>query len=194
VFFCYRLCFILILLVGPSELALAQFDLPLGQHEQADKSVAARELVSKYCRLDYEGARLNSPGWSKLEPLVWWKTNPDYTQMDIVTRYAVESEPSPNHGKYNVTVQYRTLGIFDLVTGYVREPENSVREVNYTVSAVNGEWRILDADSTMPHPSRAAMVKWLNARMASNADTSAKKIYQDALQQLQAPPATSSPR
>ena len=192
-FLYYRLLFIIVLLAGPSELVLAQFDLPLGQREQVDKSAETRELVSKYCRLDYEGARLNAPDWSKLQPLVWWKTNPDYTQMDIVTRYTVEGEPSSNRGKYNVTVQYRTLGIFDLVAGYVSEPANSVQEVNYTVSAVNGEWRILDADNTMPHPSRPAMIKWLNSRISGTTDAAARKIYEDALRQLQIPGATPAP-
>lgn len=192
-FLYYRLLFIIVLLAGPSELVLAQFDFPLGQREQVDKSAETRELVSKYCRLDYEGARLNAPDWSKLQPLVWWKTNPDYTQMDIVTRYTVEGEPSPNRGKYNVTVQYRTLGIFDLVAGYVSEPANSVQEVNYTVSAVNGEWRILDADNTMPHPSRPAMIKWLNSRISGTTDAAARKIYEDALRQLQTPGATPAP-
>ena len=192
-FLYYRLLFIIVLLAGPSELVLAQFDLPLGQREQVDKSAETRELVSKYCRLDYEGARLNAPDWSKLQPLVWWKTNPDYTQMDIVTRYTVEGEPSSNRGKYNVTVQYRTLGIFDLVAGYVSEPANSVQEVNYTVSAVNGEWRILDADNTMPHPSRPAMIKWLNSRISGTTDAAARKIYEDALRQLQTPGATPAP-
>lgn len=184
-----RLFFVILFIVGSTGVVRAQFDLPIGQREQLDKDVEVRDQVSRYCRLDYEGARLNAQDWAKLQPLVWWKSNPDYTQIDVVSRYTVETEATENHGKYNVTVQYRKLGNFDLAAGYVREPANSVQEVNYTVTAVNGEWRILDTDNTMPHASRAAVLKWLNAKISSAPDAPARKIYEDALRQLQPQPA-----
>jgi len=175
----------LVLLACP--MLYAQFDYPLGQRDQLDKSVEVRELVAKYCRADYEGARLNAQDWPKLEPLVWWKSNPDFTEIKIISRYTVESEPSQNHGKFNVSVQYRLLGSFDLATGFIREPANAVQQVDYTVSAVNSDWRIADADNPMPHPSRAAAVKWLNAKISTMTDPATKKIYEDALRQLQPP-------
>jgi hypothetical protein len=91
-----------------------------------------------------------------------------------------------NHGKYLVTVHYRLLGTYDLANGYVREPEGAMQDVDFTVKAENSEWRIADSENPLPHPSRAAMLKWLNGKLSAAQDETAKARYQDALQQLQA--------
>src|ERR1039458_60353 len=90
--------------------ALAQFPLPLGHVEQDTRAEQMRELVSKYCRLDYDGARMATQGWPKLQSLVWWKTNPDYIQMNVIARYTVETAPVLTHGKYTITVHSRLMG------------------------------------------------------------------------------------
>ena len=145
-----------------------------------------RELVSKYCRLDYEGVRLEQQGWSKFEPLVWWKSNPEYTQINVIARYTVDPEPVSNHGKFTVTVHYKLLGTFDAATGYVREPEVSTQDVDFIVSVDNTNWRISNADNTLPHPSRAAVMKWLTGKIRTAQEVASKARYQDALTQLQA--------
>jgi hypothetical protein len=168
----------------------AQFDMSLNHAQQDTKSADVREQVSKYCRLDYEGARLDGQEWSKLEPLVSWRTNREYTEINVISRYTVDSEPAENHGKYTVTVHYRLLGTYSLDIGYVREAPNSIQDVSYVVTGTNGEWRISDADNNLPHPSRAAMLKWLNDKLAAAPDEPAKMRYQNALRQLQAQPAS----
>ena len=166
---------------------VAQFPMPLGRTpDESAKPAEIREIVSKFCRLDYDGARLDSRGWPSVQPVVWWKTNPDYTQINVISRYTVDTAPVMKHGKYTVSVHYRLLGSYDLVTGYVPEPANTVQDVDYTVTAVNDEWRISDADNPYPHPSRAAMLKWLNDKIASTQDANAKTLYQEALRQLRA--------
>ena len=166
--------------------ARAQFPLPLNHVEQDTRAEQIRELVSKYCRLDYEGARMGPQGWPKLQPLVWWKTNPDYTQMNVISRYTVETAPVLTHGKYTITVHYRLLGRFETGIGYSREAANSNEDVDYIVTAVNDEWRIDDAEPNFPHPSRAAMLKWLNDQISTTQDPAAKNLYQEAVQKLQA--------
>src|SRR5450759_4259009 len=165
--------------------ARAQFPLPLNRIEQDTRAEQTRELVSKYCRLDYEGARLDPQAWTKFQPLVWWKTNPEYTQIDVISRYTVETTPLLAHGKYTVTVHYRLLGRFETGIGYSHEMANSTQDVDYIVTAVNEEWRIHDAEPNFPHPSRAAMLKWLNDKIGTTQDSSAKNIYKEALRQLQ---------
>src|ERR1022692_4056325 len=126
--------------------AWAQFPLPLNHVEQDTKAEQIRELVSKYCRLDYEGARLDPQAWTKLQPLLWSTTNPDYTQMDVVSHYTVETAPVLAHGKYTITVHYRLLGRFETGIGYTPDAAKSDEDVDYTVTAVNDQWRIDDAD------------------------------------------------
>jgi hypothetical protein len=164
-----------------------QAQFPVSINHSADSVPAEmRELVSKYCRLDYEGASLDQQSWPKIQPIVWWKSNPDYTQIDVVSRYTVDSEPESNHGKYIVAVHYRLLGVLDLATGYAPEPEGTTQDVSFLVTNENTEWRIADAENTFPHPSRAVMLKWLNDKIASTQDETAKTRYQTALKQLQA--------
>lgn len=179
----------LFLILGSQSL-FAQFPLPT-QHQLEDTTPAqVRELVSKYCRLDYEGARLDPNAWPKFKPLVWWTAAPQYSQIDVVARYVVDAEPASEKGRYTVSVHYRLLGTYDLANGYVPEPTGAMQNVDFTVSSENNEWRVADADNALPHPSRAAMLKWLNQRIASTQDAAATERYQRAVTLLQAQPAS----
>jgi len=183
------LLFTFVLLTCSGSGVVTQFPMPLG-HQQLEMKSEIHELISKYCRLDYEGARLDAASWPKIEPLVWWKSNPDYTRIDVISLYAVDTEPSSSHGRYTVTVQYQLLGSYDFTAGYSRQAPGSVEDVNYIVRETNGEWRISDADNYFPHPSRPAMLKWLSDKIGTAQDEIAKTLYQDALHKLQAQPTT----
>jgi hypothetical protein len=165
----------------------AQFPMQLGHPEQGTQPEDIRELVSKYCRLDYEGARLDAAGWEKLQPLVWWKSYPDISQVAVISRYTVSSTPELSHGRYSVTVHYLQMGRFDPAIGYSREASNE--DVEFTVTNSGGEWKIYDASPSFPHTSKAAILKWLNGKLAAAPDDATKKVYQDALRQMQTPPA-----
>ncbi|HUI83911.1 MAG TPA: hypothetical protein VL240_06795 [Candidatus Binatia bacterium] len=164
----------------------AQFPMPVPHVQEDMQPAQIRELVSKYCRLEYEGTRLDPQGWPKFQPLVWWTSAPQYPQIDVVARYVVDNEPASSHGKYTVSVHYRLLGIYDLVSGYAPEAPGAMQDVEFTVTLENSEWRIADAENTYPHPSRAAMLKWLNEKLSTAQDESARNRYQDALKKLQA--------
>jgi hypothetical protein len=170
-----------------------EMPFPVGHAEQDTRAEQVRALVSQYCRLDYSGARLDQQGWTKLEPIVWWKTNPDYQQIDVISRFTVETEPVLTNGRYTVTVHYRRLGRYDPGIGYSRVMTSPTEDVEYTVTAVKDEWRIDDAEPNFPHPSQAAMVKWLTAQISSTQDASAKSVYEEALRQLQAPASAPPP-
>jgi len=179
-------------LTGASaSLAAAQMPMNIPHTEPDTRSADVRELVSKYCRLDYDGARLEAQGWAKFEPLVTWRTNPEYVEINVIARYNVDPEPdSSGHGKYTVTVHYRLLGSYNLNIGYVPEARGATQDVQYTVTDTKGEMRISDAENNLPHPSRAAMLRWLNSQLATAQDDTARARYQDALRKLQAQPAS----
>ena len=83
------------------------------------------------------------------------------------------------------------LGSYNLATGYVpRSRPMPFKNVDYTVTDTNGDLRISDSDNNLPHPSRAAMLKWLNDKLSAAQDEPAKTRYQEALRQLQAQPAS----
>lgn len=189
-FRCSLLIFVFVLSSPYFLAAQGTMPMPLGHVEQDTKSADVHELVSKYCRLDYEGARLDSQGWSRIQPLVSWRTNPEYAEINVISRYTVDTEPASNHGKYTVAVHYRLLGSYNLATGYAPEAPGSVQTVEYTVTDTNGGIRITDSENGLPHPSRATMLKWLNDKLSSTQDEQAKMRYQDALRKLQAQPAS----
>ena len=170
--------------------AWAQFGVPLNHTDPKLEAIAVRELVARYCRLDYAGARLNPSDWPKLQPLVAWQANPDYSLFMVTSRFDVDPESVPEHGKYQVTVHYRVLGKYDMSEGYSQESAKQVEDVQYVVSEVNGDWRIAEAEPGYPHPSRAAALQWLNKKLAEAQDPVAKTIYQHAVEQLQSQKST----
>jgi hypothetical protein len=172
-------------LLSASGAVFAQFPMPTQRPQEDTQPAQLRELVSKYCRLDYEGGRLDPKMWPRFQPLVWWTSAQPFTKVDVIARYTVEFEPSEDHSKFSVTVHYRLLGTFDPGLGYVQEPESTIQDVYYSVTAQNTEWRISDADNTLPHPSRAAMLKWLTEQINTTQDAAMKGRYQNALDHLQ---------
>ena len=177
-------------LVSTATLSLAQFPVPTQRPLEDETPVKMRELVARYCRLDYEGARLDPQAWEKFKPLVWWAEPPKYSQINVVARYVVDPEPVSRNGKYVVSVHYRLLGTYDLANGYVPEGPGSMQNVDFVVSPENTEHRISDAENTFPHPSRAAMLKWLNEQIAATQDAATKDRLQRALTEVQAQPAS----
>ncbi len=192
VMFLRRFVPIVALLVASAGSLVAQsrFPMPLGHPEQDTRPADVRELVSKYCRLDYDAARIDGKGWAKIEPLVTWHANPEYSEINVIARYTVDAAPASDNSKYSVTVHYRLLGTYNLSMGYVPEAPNAIQDVEFTVTDTNGNLRISDIENTLPHPSRAAMLKWLNDKVGETQGEHAKTLYEEALRQLQAQPAS----
>jgi hypothetical protein len=187
VFLIRRFLPVVLVVLAAGTFLFAQFPVPSTRQQEDTTGAQVRELVSRYCRLDYDAVSLDQQGWSKFQPIVWWTSPPKYSQIDVVARYNVDPEPEAhaNNTKYTVTVHYRLLGTYDLANGYVPEPEGSMQSVDFLVSAENLEWRIADSENNYPHPSRAAMLKWLNEQLASAQDAAAKERYQKAVTLLQ---------
>jgi hypothetical protein len=186
VFLIRRILAAALFLFSACNLLLAQFPIQTPHPPEDTTPSEVRTLVSNYCRLDYEGARLDPKSWPKLQPLVWWTESPKYSQIDVVARYVVDPEPVSRNNKYIVSVHYRLLGTYDLANGYVPEPAGSMQNVDFLISSENTEWRIADAENTFPHPSRATMLKWLNERLATEQDAAVKDRLQRAVTLLSA--------
>ncbi len=105
--------------------------------------------------------------------------------MMVTLRFDVDPEPTPEHGKYLVTVHYRLLGRYDMAEGYSNESANKLQDAQFVVSEVSGDWRITDVNPNYPHPSRAAVLQWLNKKLADAQDPATKLTYQHAIQDLQ---------
>jgi hypothetical protein len=174
--------------------ASAQFGVPLNHTDPRLEPVTLREMVARYCRLDYAGARLSPADWPKLQPIVAWPTNPDFSLFMVTARFDVDAELAFEHGKYSVMVHYRSLGKFDLSEGYSEDPAEQIQNVLFTISEVNGDWRITSVEPNYPHPSRAAALQWVNLKLSQTTDPATKPIYQHALNLLQTPKSSPQPK
>lgn len=168
-----------------SALAYAQFGVPLNRDETHSQPARIREMVAQYCRLDFEGARLDPQDWPKVKPLVAWHNNPDFPIINVISRFTIDDQPVTERSKYLITVHNRLIGRFTVGEGFSRETAGSVEDVVFTVAQVNGDWRITDIEPNYPHPSRAVMLKWLNSNLAKAQDATSKTIYQHAISDLQ---------
>lgn len=165
--------------------AFAQFGIPT-HVDHGIQPADIREQVGKYCRMDYLGGRLTEQDWAKMKPLVSWQSNPDFPLIDVVSRYEVDNNVASEHGKWYVTVHYHVIGRFDMGQGYSTEVAGSVQDAQLVVSDSNGELKVVDANPNYPHPSRAAMLKWLQDKQAAQQDPKTKVIYEQAVKDLSA--------
>lgn len=181
-----KLAFVLLAFVPLlSPAAIAQFGIPT-QVQRGIQSADIRERVSQYCRLDYLGARLTGPDWTKLKPVVSWSANPEFPLINVVSRYDVDSNVQSDHGKWFVTVHYHLLGRFNVGEGYSKEVAGTVEDVGFAVDDLNGELKVVDINPNYPHPSRATMLQWLQAEEAKTADPKVKVIYEQSIKELSA--------
>ena len=175
---------LVVFLVLSTASAVAQFGIPTQlPHVTSDAEV--RNKVGQYVRLDYQGARLTDQDWPKLKPIVNWTANPEYPLIDVVSRYDIETTATQKGSKWYINVTYHLLGRFNVGQGYSTEPSGSDKQVEFTVENLNGDLKVVNIDPNFPHPSRAAMLKWLENKQAS-ADAATKIIYDQAIKDLSA--------
>ena len=99
-----RIALLAFLMGATSGFVFAQFPMPTQRPQEDLTGAQVREVVSKYCRLDYEGARLDPQMWPEFQPLVWWHSAPETSKINVIARYTVDADPVENHGKFSVTV------------------------------------------------------------------------------------------
>ena len=114
--------------------------------------------------------------------------------MMVTSRFDLDAEPTLEHGKYLISVHYRLLGKYDMAEGYSNESANQIQDVQFVVAEVNDDLQIIDIEPSYPHPSRAAVLQWLNKKLADDQDLASKTMYQHAVQDLQPPKPSPTPQ
>lgn len=146
---------------------------------QADQ----RRLVSQWCRLDWEGSRLNADGWKKFDPLTTLKLNPDYNSIYVVSRY--EMLP-PERVSMESTVSYTVIGRYEPGIGFTADPES--RTVTFKFSDKDSDLQITGLEPAQPNVSKPVFINWLKAQLATAKTPADKLPLQSALDQLVPPP------
>ena len=58
-------------------------------------AIEQRRVVSAYCRLDFQGARLSPEGWERMRNLTMFRENPDFHSFFVVSRYQLIETHTP---------------------------------------------------------------------------------------------------
>jgi hypothetical protein len=144
-------------------------------------SVEQRRLVSAYCRLDFQGARLSPEGWERIRNLSTFRENPDFISIFIVSRYQLIETPTPTH---ELSVAYVVIGRYEEGAGYTPMP--SMRNVTFETRDQNAELRITRVDPATPFVSRKAAIDWLKAKLAGQKEVAGRGQIEAAIQALEA--------
>ncbi|MGA2988930.1 MAG: hypothetical protein ABSD88_00545 [Candidatus Korobacteraceae bacterium] len=167
--------------------ALAQFPVGGGKIGRSFGDLAAEQrlLVSNYCRLDFNGARLSTEGWQQIRQLTSFRENPDFNTVFIVSRCQVVPNKEPS---YDINVNYVVIGRYEEGVGYAPFP--GTRTVQFETGGK--EMHITGIDSTTPFVSRQALVTWLKTKLAVASTSSQRSVIENSIKALEASAAASA--
>jgi hypothetical protein len=142
-----------------------------------------RRVIGAWCRLDFEGARLDKKAWPKFAPLTSMTTEPEFSSFYVVSRYQVlQPEASTNL----ISVSFYELGEFRPESGFRRN--NRVDTVDFETGERDGETVIRDLRPSQPRVSRQAAINWLRQQSEAAKTDSEKFTFEQALKDLATPP------
>jgi hypothetical protein len=157
----------------------SQSGMRLGGRSFEDLYAAQKILLSNFCRLDFEGARLQARGWERFRPYTTLRANPEFTRVLIVTRFEIETPAQPSE---ELHVLYRTVGSYQLGEGYT--PGLSSEQTEFQVHEQNGDLRVAAAPES-PHVSSRAALAWMNGLLADPKTSEPERAHLlDAVSQL----------
>jgi hypothetical protein len=182
----YRRLLSLIFLFLLSAAALAQY----GSHSQpgvklrsrsfTDLYAAQKVLLSNYCRLDFEGARLQAAGWNRFKPFTSQHVNPEFTRVIVVTRFDIETPEQPDE---LLSTNYQMVGFYQEGEGYTAS--SSKDRVTFRVQEQNGDLLVTEVSPPMPHVSPRAAVAWMKLRLTDSKTGELERAHlMDAVNQL----------
>lgn len=157
-----------------------QSGVKLGGRSFSELYAAQKILLSNYCRLDFEGARLQATGWSRFKPYTSLRTNPEFNRVVIVTRFNIETPEQPVE---ELSATYQTVGFYQENEGYTAQASSD--QVTFRVREQNGDLLVTEVRPESPHVSPRAAIAWMNLRVADPKTSDLDRAYlKDALQQL----------
>jgi hypothetical protein len=200
--FMNRRLFALLFLLVWTAAALAQFGsnsssqpgVKLRGQSFAELYAAQKVLLSNYCRLDFEGARLQPAGWNRFKPYTSLRTNPEFTRVIIVTRFNIEAPEQPSE---ELSANYQTVGSYREGEGYTSASFSD--QVTFRMQEQNGNLLVTEVHPETPHVSPRAALAWMTLRLADPKTSELERaLLKDAVQQLnkslpQPRPATNPP-
>lgn len=145
-----------------------------------------RRVIGAWCRLDFDGVRLDKNGWTKFAPLTDM-SSPEFSSFFVISRYQVQQPEAPTNF---ISVTFYQLGEFRPESGYT--PMNRVETLTFETSDHDGATIIRDVRPMQPQVSRQAAINWLRQQSDAAKSDIDRHPYEQALRAL-APPPTAAP-
>lgn len=119
------------------------------------------DTVQRFCRLDFEGARLSSDTYHRIDPLVTWKEQVDMDPVYLVRGYEVGGSKIEGD-RAEVPVKYDLISRLD-VPWHPGHPDLAAdlaanAEVVFRLVRHRGAWKI-DGPAITPHASPEALAR-----------------------------------
>ncbi len=137
-----------------------------------DYLAAQRILLSNFCRLDFEGVRLQPSGWNRFKPFTSLRMNPEFERVVIVVRFDIESTEQPSE---TLRVNYKAVGYYDSNDGYTTISGND--KVIFRTQEQDKNLVITEIAPTAPHVSPRAALEWMNMRMNDATTTDLERAH-----------------
>lgn len=133
--------------------------LSLNRSAYADVTVSPQQVVSRYCELEFIGARFDAEQQPKFDNLVSWPAAPAVaTRHLVIDRFAVV--PLSNDAGYaEVAVDYWVIGILS-DNQLQRFSESKSKRIVFRLHEDSSGWRI-HAPRLDPHVSLSAVTQYL---------------------------------
>ena len=77
--------------------------------EAAHLPTTPAEVVTEFCKLDFEGGQLTNEGWRRMANLFTWSDAPGWDDFTVIKSYKVLSS-NANGNRATVTVEFQRIG------------------------------------------------------------------------------------
>ncbi|HYW70649.1 MAG TPA: hypothetical protein VE961_06430 [Pyrinomonadaceae bacterium] len=154
------------------------------------QTATPQDVLNKFLKLDFDGARLDSDGFKQVFPLTDWPDAPGYDSSIIVSSYKV-GEPQFRGAEAKIMVTYEVVGMIAGNTTWEAFADNPKSEtfkdevnIPYVLVLKNGKWKVHEPNQA-PHISIDVALKNEEALLADKTrEADEHKAYQQIVTAL----------
>ncbi len=140
-----------------------------------------RDIVEKYCRFDFEGARLTSETWAQGASLVTWEEEPGWDTIVVVSDFEVVSVKRETNTAL-VTVNFFVRVRLETAERFVQK--NRTETVTFQLRQTDKDWKI-ESPLIAPHVSARHISQHLKKLIQVEKDPSRRARLLVVLEELE---------
>ncbi len=153
----------------------------LRNRSSAEVLGAQRILLSNFCRLDFDGARLQPDAWARVKPFTTLRPAEGWPRILIVTRWDFEVLEEARDSQI---VTYKLTGVYDLAEGY--SAISASEQVQFVMHEHDGNLVITAITPDAPHLSARAALAWMRQRLNDAGTSDPERAHlRDAITQIE---------